>query len=136
MVHPAHHARLIDNEHQFYLQAGITIERLKYLLWDHLKYSKTCNAAQHRAALNDTKKPHRYFSECLTEISNRSLFDEHRSAYATVKRLWIARGIIAHGKELPKELGSSDLTSDVESLYTLAKFVDSIRGVEASHLVL
>lgn len=136
MVHSVHHALLSGQEQQIYLQAGMTIERMKYALWDYLKETKKCALPQHRAATNDTKKPQRYFSECLEEVCGRSLLKENPQANTTVKRLWIARGLVAHGKESSPQLASPDLVEDTKKLYELARFVDNIRGKQYSQNIL
>ncbi len=135
IVHPAHHALLSDHDQEFFIQVGITIERLKYLLWDHLRDVKKCTNRMHRAALNDTSKPQRYFSEILDSVCERSLLRENLKAHTSVKMLWIARGLIAHGKQLIPELSARDKMADLENIYALALFVDSIRGKKYPTLI-
>lgn len=128
LINRVHDALLTHSLEEFCLQAGLAIERLKYLLWDHLKASGDCGKPEHRAALNDTKEPNRYFSEVLAETCGRSLLEEHPEANVSVKKLWIARGRVAHGKELNEPWDMAPRLEHLCNLYTLARFVDSVRG--------
>ncbi|UZD91570.1 hypothetical protein [Cognatishimia activa] len=84
---------------------GLAIEKTKYALWEQLNRKNLVTNSEAKAARNDTQLPHRYFSDYLPETENSIEFSQ--AELDTIKTVWIARGLVAHGKEtsLAKALG-------------------------------
>lgn len=113
------------------MSCALAIERSKYALWEKFLYAGKCSPSQEKAARNDTSRPQRYFSELLPE--GISLPRISREELESISKVWIARGLIAHGKEkdLPKILGTNldnqIVTAWISNLWKLGNEIDYIR---------
>lgn len=108
---------------------GLAVEKCKYRLWDAVFERGLCSRSQHKAAQNDTKKPIRYFEDEIKEVGLKGLAlgADTRSA---ISEIWVARGIIAHGKErelksaFPEGLNGKRLSRWVDCVYDLRYEID------------
>jgi hypothetical protein len=81
------------------IQMGLALESLKYRLWQQLADFGLCTSSALKDAFNNTSKPQRYFSEALKELTGHSVQEKDVETYCLISEIWIARGIIAHGKQ-------------------------------------
>lgn len=128
---------LLTAEHQnaggFLFEATVScalaIEKSKYNLWSKLLSMGLCSRPEERSARNDTQKPERYFRDLLPNSSSAPIFSEE--TLDTVSEVWIARGLVAHGKEthlrkvLGKSLEQKSIAKWIDDLWDIAQTVNS-----------
>lgn len=93
----AHHQKASGFLFDAVLNLAVAIEKSKYQLWEKLYGLGLATRSELKAALNDTKKPERYFSDLLP--SGSPFQRPNSKCLDAIRRIWIARGIVSHGKE-------------------------------------
>lgn len=112
----------------FFLDAiynlAICVEKSKYELWRQLFENSHATKGELKSALNDTKKPERYFYDLLPQaLRERAPNGDIRTS---ITKVWEARGLIAHGKELNlpsvsiQDLDQSTLNTWIDHMWELS----------------
>lgn len=110
------------------MQAALSLEKIKYAMWRDIYKRGICSKSELKSAENDTKLPHRYFCEILEEKIRLNLSKANPEACEHIKKVWLVRGLVAHGKEnsapahIERELTQRNVSSWVNSIFDVAKF--------------
>ncbi|MFC0339956.1 hypothetical protein [Paracoccus niistensis] len=132
-----HHFAAADEQYRAIISLATCIERSKYSIWQHLHTVGVCGRNDYKNAMNDTKKPERYFSELLEVRTGRSLFDEFPELENIIRTIWIVRGKVAHGLEddIPQKdrwlVEKDRLLGSANALFEMLRFEDSIIKMHA-----
>ncbi|MCF1707363.1 hypothetical protein L0V05_00900 [Tabrizicola sp. J26] len=129
----AEHYSASKEKEKSLMQLALSLELLKSDLWEALNQAGKCSRREMRKAQDSTQEIYHYFADNLYSACGDSIERFDRDSFASIKQIWMLRGLIAHGRAervssmVGQRLDDIDFETLIEGVLGAAYFVEHVR---------